>query len=116
MSMYAMPDRATGTPYRERVNRPIGVASGYLSRIMPSTTRLVLVPMSVHVPPRMEAKDRGMNSCALGMLHLRAHFCTMGTMMATTGVLLRKAETMAMGTVAQSPSIRLLHAPHIGKV
>jgi hypothetical protein len=26
---------------------------------MPSTTRLVLVPMSVHVPPRMEAKERG---------------------------------------------------------
>ena len=71
MRMYAMPLIATGTPYRESANRPMGCASGYRSRIMPSTTRLVEVPMRVHVPPRMDAKESGIMSCEFGMPHLR---------------------------------------------
>ena len=97
--MYAIPDMATGTPYMESVNMPMGSTSGYRSRIIPSTTRFVLVPISVHVPPRIEAKERGMKSCEFGMPHLRLHFCKMGIMMATTGVLFRNAETMATGTI-----------------
>ena len=56
--MYAIPDMATGTPYMESVNMPMGSTSGYRSRIIPSTTRFVLVPISVHVPPKMDAKSQ----------------------------------------------------------
>ena len=86
----------------ERSNMPMGRASGYLSRIMPSTTRLVDVPIRVHVPPRMDAKDRGMNSCDGEMPHFFDHFCRIGIMMATTGVLLRNAETNATGTMRRT--------------
>mmetsp|Transcript_8080 Transcript_8080/g.34334 ORF Transcript_8080/g.34334 Transcript_8080/m.34334 type:complete len:229 (-) Transcript_8080:477-1163(-) len=101
MRMYAIPLSATGTPYTESANRPIGCTSGYRSRIMPSTTRLVDVPISVHVPPNMLANDRGIISCELGMFTRRLHFCRMGIMMATTGVLLRNALTNATGTMSR---------------
>ena len=99
MRMYAMPDIATGTPWMLNAKRPIGSSSGYRSRIIPSTTRFVDVPISVHVPPRMDAKDSGMKSCALCTPILCAHFCNIGIMIATTGVLFRNAETNAMGTM-----------------
>ena len=34
---------------------------------MPSTTRLVDVPISVHVPPKMDANDSGIITCSFGM-------------------------------------------------
>ena len=85
----------------ESAKRPMGWTSGYRSRIIPSTTRLVEVPISVQVPPRMLANDRGIISCELGMFTRRLHFCRMGIMMATTGVLLRKALTNATGTMSR---------------
>ena len=58
--------------------------------------------MRVHVPPRMDAKERGMKSCDGAMPHFFDHFWRMGIMMATTGVLLRNAETKATGTMRRT--------------
>ena len=60
------------------------------------------MPINVHVPPRMLAKLRGIMTCALGTCMFSAHFWTMGIMTATTGVLLRNALTMAMGSMSRS--------------
>ena len=50
-----MPASATGTPYNARSKIPILGSLGNCSCCLPATTRLVDVPMSVMVPPRMEA-------------------------------------------------------------
>ena len=106
--MYVMPVSATGTPYSPRSNSPMECSVSLVpsaprqSRSMPSTTRLVLVPINVHVPPRMLAKLRGIMTCALGTCMFSAHFWTMGIMTATTGVLLRNALTIAMGSMSRS--------------
>ena len=42
-----------------------------ISDCSPETTRLVLVPMSVQVPPSTVAKDSGMSSFFTGTLQLR---------------------------------------------
>ena len=47
----------------------------------------------------MELNDSGMNNCADEILHFLLHFCTMGIMMATTGVLFKNALTTAIGTI-----------------
>jgi hypothetical protein len=83
----------------ESAKSPIGFFSGYRWRIIPSTTRLVLVPINVHVPPKMDANDKGIMSCEFGIPTRRDHFCRMGIMIATTGVLFRNALTKATGIV-----------------
>ena len=78
-SMYVMPVSATGTPYRPKSNSPIlyvrvDVPSApFHSLSIPSTTRFVLVPMSVHVPPRMDANDSGIMTCSFGSRMFSAH-------------------------------------------
>ena len=62
-------------------------------------TKFVDVPINVHVPPRMDANDNGMNNCAGAILHFLLHFCTIGIMIATTGVLFKNALTAAIGTI-----------------
>mmetsp|Transcript_6925 Transcript_6925/g.25230 ORF Transcript_6925/g.25230 Transcript_6925/m.25230 type:complete len:271 (+) Transcript_6925:668-1480(+) len=98
-SMYAMPLNSTGTPNLLSSNNPNARSSGYRSRRMPSTTKFVDVPINVHVPPRMLANDNGINNCAGEILHFLAHFCTIGIIIATTGVLFRNALTHAIGTI-----------------
>mmetsp|Transcript_1588 Transcript_1588/g.6643 ORF Transcript_1588/g.6643 Transcript_1588/m.6643 type:complete len:209 (-) Transcript_1588:259-885(-) len=101
-----MPVSAHGMPYRPRSNRPILCVSVAVPSAprhccnMPNTTRLVEVPMSVHVPPNMLANDSGIITCSFGMWMFSAHRWTMGIITATTGVLLRNPETSAMGTIS----------------
>ena len=63
---------------------------------MPWTTRLVDVPMSVHMPPRMAAYDSGMRNLRTARPVLRAHCLMIGMKTTTTGVLFRKADTAAI--------------------
>ena len=58
----------------------------------PPTTTLVLVPMSVHSPPRMTAAFIGMSSLETGKRCFRAQSRIAGTIRATTGVLFMNAE------------------------
>ena len=102
MSMYANPLSNTGTPNFDSSNNPSARSLGYRSRRMPSTTKFVDVPISVHVPPKIELNDSGMNNCADEILHFRDHFCTIGIMIATTGVLFKNALTTAIGTINRS--------------
>ena len=59
----------------------------------------MLVPIKVHVPPKIDENESGMKSCAGEILHFRHHFWTIGIIIATTGVLFKNAETMAMGII-----------------
>mmetsp|Transcript_10992 Transcript_10992/g.24602 ORF Transcript_10992/g.24602 Transcript_10992/m.24602 type:complete len:337 (+) Transcript_10992:3275-4285(+) len=100
---YAKPANATGTPYCPKSKRPIvGARLPYRSWSSPTTTRLVDVPIRVQVPPSILAKLKGMRSCRGLMCMLRPHRWTMGIITATTGVLLRNADTMDMGTIRRS--------------
>jgi hypothetical protein len=111
--MYANPLNNTGTPYFDSSNSPIARSFGYRSRRIPSTTKFVDVPMSVHVPPKIELNDNGMNNCADEILHFLLHFCTMGIMIATTGVLFKNALTTAIGTINRiCASAALLGVPN----
>ena len=71
--MYVMPVIATGTPKRPRSKSPMdwfvcdAPSEPFQSFNMPSTTRLVDVPISVHVPPKMDANDSGIMTCSFGM-------------------------------------------------
>ncbi len=62
-------------------------------------TRLVLVPISVQVPPRIAAKLSGMSSCDTGRRYLRAQSPITGIRAATTGVLLRNALITVVGSM-----------------
>ena len=53
ITMVAMPTIATGRPMAAKPNRPKPLPVASIN--MPLTTRLVLVPISVQVPPRMAA-------------------------------------------------------------
>ena len=66
---------------------------------MPLTMRLVLVPMMVQRPPKMAAKLRGIMSRETGMRQRRLHSSTKGTIIATTGVLLRNADRPVTGSI-----------------
>ena len=57
------------------------------------TTRLVEVPISVHIPPSMVAYERGIKNLVAGMRTDSAQRLIIGAKITTTGVLLRKAET-----------------------
>ena len=54
--MYANPLNNTGTPYFDSSNSPISRSFGYRSRRIPSTTKFVDVPMSVHAPAQNGTK------------------------------------------------------------
>ena len=58
------------------------------------------MPISVHVPPKIDANESGIITCSLGMLMFSAHRCTIGIITATTGVLFRNAEVKAIGTAS----------------
>mmetsp|Transcript_17372 Transcript_17372/g.51914 ORF Transcript_17372/g.51914 Transcript_17372/m.51914 type:complete len:225 (-) Transcript_17372:433-1107(-) len=62
-----------------------------LDSARPETIRLALVPMMVMHPPRMAAKLKGIMSLEGGRSHCRHHCCTIGIIMATIGVLFKKA-------------------------
>ncbi len=66
---------------------------------MPLTRILVDVPMSVHMPPIILAKESGMSSFAGLILAVAAMRPTMGMNTATTGVLLMKADTTATRSI-----------------
>ena len=89
-SMVAVPTTAATIPTGaiskiEKAGRPC-------SRATPSTSRLVEVPISVHVPPRIAAYDKGIRSCVGAMPILRASRTAIGMSTTTTGVLFIKAE------------------------
>mmetsp|Transcript_18082 Transcript_18082/g.39411 ORF Transcript_18082/g.39411 Transcript_18082/m.39411 type:complete len:234 (+) Transcript_18082:3276-3977(+) len=95
---YTIPIIAIGTPYMLKSNSPI-LMSGYCFSNNPATTRFVDVPIRVHVPPRILAKLSGTSNCCADWPILFDHFCTIGIITATTGVLFKKAEIIAMGII-----------------
>mmetsp|Transcript_26954 Transcript_26954/g.39911 ORF Transcript_26954/g.39911 Transcript_26954/m.39911 type:complete len:346 (+) Transcript_26954:1811-2848(+) len=101
---YAIPAMATGTPYFPRSNNPTSptASPGYRACNKPTTTRFVDVPINVQVPPRMDAKLNGISNCCGLTPIFFPHRCTIGIMTTTTGVLLRKALTMAIGSMSLS--------------
>lgn len=70
----------------------------------PVATRLVPVPMTVTVPPRTVAKERGMSSFDEATRKRRLHPFTAGIIAATMGVWSRKSEAPAMGEVMRAPT------------
>ena len=78
--------------------RPTGVKSRIVRPVHPLPTRrlftiiLVDVPISVTIPPRIAAHDKGINSLDAGTLCLLPQSLTNGIIIATTGVLFMKAE------------------------
>ena len=92
-------------PTRARSKMPSPDAP--VSRIhRPLTTRLVLVPIRVQVPPAMLAKLRGIISRDTGSRWRLAQSATAGMNIATTGVLLRKALITATGVIRRSWAAR----------
>ena len=68
---------------------------------MPLTTRLVLVPIKVHMPPIMAANDKGIISCEAGKFIRRDQSVTTGTIIATTGVLFSRELKKATGNISR---------------
>ena len=66
------------------------------SSIIPWTTRLVDVPIRVHMPPRMAAYDMGMRNFFTGSPAFAAHSLTIGMKITTIGVLFRNADIPAI--------------------
>mmetsp|Transcript_31452 Transcript_31452/g.74188 ORF Transcript_31452/g.74188 Transcript_31452/m.74188 type:complete len:225 (+) Transcript_31452:52-726(+) len=100
--MYSTPinalGRATGVVLKKDSSKP-GSCPWALSCTSRSwRIRLALVPMSVHVPPSSAANDRGMRKREVSRPLAAAHLVTMGSIMATTGVLLMKEEHSTTGT------------------
>ena len=90
-TMYATPTTATGSPTcptsrNAKVSPPCPSEAAL-------TMRLTEVPICVHMPPRMVAKESGMSSCAACSRQSRAQCSTTGMSMATTGVLFMNADT-----------------------
>lgn len=92
-----MPVIATGTPYGDKSNKPIGLSSGKASFCFPATTRFVDVPMRVTVPPRMDAKESGMSRWPGASPAFLAQDVRIGIITATMGVLFMKAERIITG-------------------
>mmetsp|Transcript_29976 Transcript_29976/g.71301 ORF Transcript_29976/g.71301 Transcript_29976/m.71301 type:complete len:253 (+) Transcript_29976:2807-3565(+) len=104
MMTYDIPMNNIGTPYSPKSKRPMAMSglSPYRSSISPATTRFVLVPIRVHVPPSIEANDNGISSCDGAIPTFFPHFWTIGIMITTTGVLFKKAEIIAIGIMRRS--------------
>src|SRR5690606_17910035 len=96
----ATPTTVTASPTGVITNRPS--PEPVCSRSRPLTTRFVLVPMSVTVPPSTAACDRGISSRDTEMPCFLAHSETVGIITATSGVLLRNPDTAATGTISRS--------------
>ena len=99
---------AAGTPISVRSNSPRpGTPAASIS---PATSRFVLVPMSVVMPPTMEAYESGIISFDGDTPALSHQACTRGISIATSGVLLRKAESVAVVSMI-CPSRRRRRGP-----
>eukprot|EP00957_Ditylum_brightwellii_P007265 552449-Ditylum_brightwellii.AAC.1 len=94
----------TGTPYSPRSNNPIFATSelGKRSFNKPATTKFVEVPINVQVPPNILAKLSGTSNCCGETPIFLPHLCTIGIITATTGVLFKKADMMAMGSMRRN--------------
>ena len=66
------------------------------SSIIPCTSKLVEVPIKVHIPPNIVAKDNGIKNLVAGNFTTSAQRLITGAKMTTTGVLFKKAEIKAI--------------------
>ncbi len=96
-----MPAIMQGTPTHASSNM-VSPLSGLCSTSLLFTTMVVLVPIRVHIPPRMAAKLSGMNRWLTEMRCLRDQSLRIGIINATTGVLFRNALNSAAGTIVRS--------------
>ena len=106
--MYATPITVAGKPTQIGAKKPRVLPVSFV--YSPLTRRFVLVPISVHIPPRIVAYDKGNKSRLLlpGIRLLRSP--TTGSIAATTGVLFRNALTAATGTSNRSWASRRVFA------
>ena len=81
------------------------------SRIMPCTTKLVDVPIRVQIPPKMVTYERGIRNFVAGSLTDSAQRLMIGAKITTTGVLLRKAETKAIGGSIRNCALKTVVFP-----
>mmetsp|Transcript_20775 Transcript_20775/g.67247 ORF Transcript_20775/g.67247 Transcript_20775/m.67247 type:complete len:341 (-) Transcript_20775:46-1068(-) len=110
------PTIAAGTPAIDMENMVKGWsgASGSFS-ICELSTRLVEVPMSVHMPPSMEANESGIRSAWTDRPLRAAQPSQTERSMATMGVLFRKADATATGMHSRrTPTMVDFGAPSIG--
>lgn len=64
----------------------------------PATTMFGVEPMTVHVPPIMQAKESGIKNLVAGMPMRVAQARTTGIIIHTSGVVSTNMDTIAMGT------------------
>ena len=74
----------------------------------PCTIRIVLVPIRVHMPPRMAAYDTGRSNFDGDRQCFSVHERTAGINMATSGVLFVNADTAATGKTRRASCLRTL--------
>jgi hypothetical protein len=96
----APPASSSGTPSHEISNIPSGAP--VFPFTSPLTTTFVLVPMSVHKPPRTTAAFIGIKSFETLKRCFFAQSRIAGTISATTGVLFMNAETNAGPIIVRS--------------
>ena len=111
-SIYTVQKMAIGRPIyansnMERPRTPLSGCKAASSSAIPCTTRLVEVPMSVHIPPTMVAYESGMSNLVAGCFIFSAQRLSMGAKITTTGVLLRKAEMNEMVGSMRSCTLRM---------
>mmetsp|Transcript_8519 Transcript_8519/g.21895 ORF Transcript_8519/g.21895 Transcript_8519/m.21895 type:complete len:279 (-) Transcript_8519:59-895(-) len=96
--MNSIPASATGSPTIPISKSDIS-NDGSFSFTKPNTTRLVDVPISVHVPPKIEAKLSGISSFEGENWFTLANPTMTGIIIATTGVLFMNADSTVTGTM-----------------
>ena len=99
------PITAQGNPTNAMSNMPSPECPRSVMSI-PLTTRFVLVPTSVHMPPKIAAKLNGIMSFDGLIRSPRAQSLTTGMNMATTGMLLRNALMAMTGPMSRANARR----------
>ena len=101
----SVPKTAQGTP-SHAISKIPSVPRLVSRSTRPLTTRFVLVPMSVHVPPKIAAYESGSISFDGARPSLRDQSRTAGIIIATTGVLFRNALKPMTGSMMRASARR----------
>ncbi len=98
------PPSTMGRPRGASSKKPRGSLPDASSR--PETTRFVLVPITVTVPPRMAANEIGISSRDTCRPWRRAHAWISGTITATIGVLFKTEDATETGGSKRTKLVR----------
>ena len=98
-----MPRTATGSPMGVISKTPSGRPPAWSSR--PETTRLVEVPSSVTTPPSRAANETGIRNRDGDTPRFRHQVITSGMSIATSGVLGKTVDAVAVGTSSRAMAV-----------